>query len=112
MARIYANESFPRQVAEELRRLGHDVLTVQESGKGGQSLPDEEVLSFAIREHRCLVTMNRRHFIRLHDRFPSHSGIIVCSFDPDFAGLAGRIHEAIQRLSDLAGRLIRIERTL
>lgn len=47
MARLYANENFPRQVAEELRNLGHDVLTVQETGKADQSLPDQEVLAFA-----------------------------------------------------------------
>jgi hypothetical protein len=30
MARLYADEDFPRPVVEELRRLGHDVLTVQD----------------------------------------------------------------------------------
>jgi hypothetical protein len=28
MARLYTNENFPRPAAEELRLLGHDVLTV------------------------------------------------------------------------------------
>lgn len=32
MARLYSNENFPLQVVEELRRLGHDVLTIQETG--------------------------------------------------------------------------------
>lgn len=27
MALLYSNENFPRRVVEELRRLGHDVLT-------------------------------------------------------------------------------------
>ena len=48
MARLYANENFPLPVVEELRRLGHDVRTVQEMGKGNQAVPDEEVLAFAI----------------------------------------------------------------
>lgn len=30
MARLYANENFPLPVVEALRRLGHDVLTIQE----------------------------------------------------------------------------------
>ena len=38
MAKLYANENFPFPVVEELRKLGHDVLTVQESGKAGQAL--------------------------------------------------------------------------
>ena len=29
MARLYADEMFPRQVSELLRTMGHDVLTVQ-----------------------------------------------------------------------------------
>jgi hypothetical protein len=33
MARLYSNEHFPFPVVEELRRLGHDVLTIQETGQ-------------------------------------------------------------------------------
>ena len=67
MARLYANENFPLPVVEALRRLGHDVLTIEDSGKGGQRLPDEEVLDYAIGETRALLTLNRKHFIRLHE---------------------------------------------
>jgi len=31
MARLYSNENFPLLVLLELRRLGHDVLTIQET---------------------------------------------------------------------------------
>ena len=41
MARLYANENFPLPVVEELRRLGHNVLTIHETGKSGQSISDE-----------------------------------------------------------------------
>ncbi len=41
MARLYANENFPLPVVAELRRLGHDVLTIHETGTGGQAVPDE-----------------------------------------------------------------------
>ncbi len=43
MARLYANENFPLPVVEELRRLGHDVLTIHETGKSDQSMSDEKV---------------------------------------------------------------------
>lgn len=33
MAAIYSNENFPKRVVEELRRLGHDVLTSYEAGR-------------------------------------------------------------------------------
>ena len=82
MARLYANENFPFQVVNTLRDLGHDVLTVQEAGNAGQSIPDEGVLAFAIERNRAAVTINRRDFIRLHIQSPDHAGIIVCNRRP------------------------------
>jgi len=64
MARLYANENFPLRVVHHLRGLGHDAITIQETGKGGQSVPDESVLEYAVAEERAVLTINRRHFIR------------------------------------------------
>jgi predicted nuclease of predicted toxin-antitoxin system len=111
MARLYANENFPLPVVQELRRLGHDVLTVQEMGKGNQAVPDEEVMAFAIAEKRALLTLNRKHFVRMHNTQPEHSGIIVCTFDADFTGQANRIHSAIESRPQLDGQLIRVNRS-
>jgi hypothetical protein len=110
MAQLYANENFPLPVVEELRRLGHGVLTTYESGHAGIAIPDEEVLAFSIAEKRVLLTINRKHFIRLHRQKPDHTGIIVCTFDLDFAALAQRIHDALAAQSDMNGHLIRINR--
>jgi hypothetical protein len=57
-----------------------------------------------------LVTLNRKHFIRLHGERTDHFGIIVCSFDPDFEGLAHRIDQTIRIEKDLTGKLIRVNR--
>jgi predicted nuclease of predicted toxin-antitoxin system len=108
MARLYSNENFPLPMVEKLRTLGHDVLTIQETGKADQTLSDSEVLKFAANENRTLLTLNRRHFIRLHQDQPQHAGIIVCTVDPDFAGQAERIHEAIKGRSSLSGLLLRV----
>ena len=62
MTRLYVNENFPLPTVEELRRLGHDVLTIQETGKAERSTPDEEVLAFAKADDRILLTLNRKHF--------------------------------------------------
>lgn len=110
MARLYSNENFPLPVVEELRRFGHDVLTIQETGKAGQAVPDEAVLEFAVNTKRILLTINRKHFIRLHKERPHHPGLIVCTFDPDFMGQAGRIHTVIEKDADLSGQLIRVNR--
>jgi hypothetical protein len=110
MARLYANENFPLPTVEELRRLGHDVLTSYESGQVGQALPDEDVLAFAVAETRILITLNRKHFVRLHQARGEHAGIIVCTFDPDFGALAQRVHAALVAQPQMAGRLVRINR--
>lgn len=110
MGRFLADENFPYPVTEQLRRLGHDVATMADLGKANQSVSNEEVLSIAVDQARTVLSHNRRHFIRLHKAAPSHSGIIVCTFDPDFVRQASRIGEAIATSGDLAGKLIRVNR--
>ena len=110
MAQLYADENFPLPVVEELRRMGHDVLTIQETGKAGQSVPDDVVLDSARADDRILLTLNRKHFIRLHNEQPHHAGIVVCTFDPDFVGQAHRIHKAIEAQTQLSDQLVRVNR--
>ena len=110
MPRFYANENFPLQTVQELRRLGHDVLTTPDADKAGTAEPDQAVLAFATAEGRALLTLNRRHFVKLHGQTPNHAGIIVCSYDPDYPGQAHRIHGSTEATGDLAGQLIRVKR--
>ncbi len=110
MARMYSNENFPFPVVEALRETGHDVVTVAETGKAEQAWPDADVLAFATDDDRAVLTLNRRHFIRLHDQSPDHAGIIVCTVDPDFVGQAQRIDLAIRSVGHLRGQLVRVNR--
>jgi hypothetical protein len=110
MAQLYADENFPLPVVEELRRLGHDVLTIQEDGKANQRYPDEAVLRTAVEKKRAVLTTNRKHFIGLHLASSDHHGVIVCTFDPDFVGQANRIDAEIRAHKLLASQLIRINR--
>ena len=110
MARLYADENFPQPAVERLRELGHHVQTVQDAGQAQQKLPDEAVLADACAAGRAVVTHNRKDFRYLHAAHPDHEGIIACSEDLDFVGLADRIHEAIEALPKLSGQFIRIVR--
>ena len=109
-ARLYANENFALPVVLELRRLGHDVLTTHEAGRSDQSVPDDEVLRFASAEDRAVLTLNRKHFIRLHREGADHQGIIVCTYDPDFNSQAARINSVLQERVPLSGSLLRVNR--
>jgi hypothetical protein len=111
MARLYADEDFPLPVVEELRRLGHDVRTVQDAGRAGQGIRDSEVLVDATADRRAVVTHNHPDFKRLHRQGKPHEGIISCTHDPlDPAGLAQRIHAAISPMPNLASQFVRIIR--
>jgi hypothetical protein len=110
MARLFANENLPEPVVFELRRLGHDVVTMRDSGHAGLAVPDTEVLEFAIAHSRAVITLNAPLRQAPSPR-PAHAGIVVCSFDPDFTAPARRIHEAVEPYPDLAGTLIRVNRS-
>lgn len=110
MAQLYANENFPFPSVEVLEELGHDVLTMLEAGQAGTRMSDEDVLNYSRQERRALVTLNRRHFIKLHRSNSDHYGIIVCTYDPDFDALAHRIHESLNVGEPLKGKLIKINR--
>ena len=107
---LYADENFPLRVVEELRRLGHDVLTAFEDGKANQSITDTQLLERATELGRAVLTLNRLDFKRLHLQFPNHAGIIICTEDPDRLGQAQRIGESVTNAGELRGQLVRVYR--
>ncbi len=111
MVRFNSNENLPFQVVLELRALGHDVLTSFEAGRANAAMPDADVLAFAAAEGRILLTNNRRHSIALHnERSVDHAGIAVCTYDPDLAAQARRIHDAVAGEPAMKGKLVRVNR--
>ena len=111
MTRLYSNENFPIPVVAALRELGHDVLTSVEAGNANQAIPDDDVLGFAAGDNRSVITLNRQDFIRLHGRRAAeHEGIVVCSPDLDFSGMAKRIHDALTVHNPLKRKLLRVNK--
>lgn len=99
MARLYANENMQKRVVQRLRDFGHDVMTTRDAGRDNRGEPDSEVLAFATREDRIVVTTNRKDFFRLHDAGAEHAGIVVCTHDIDCDRLAAGIHHAVESKS-------------
>lgn len=113
MAMLLADENFPALAITRLRQLGHDVLTLLQTGMAGLAVPDDDVLAFATSLNRCLVTLNRRDFIKLHTLSNQHAGIIICTFDKDFTALAERIDCCLVENSDkTVKQLLRVQRPI
>jgi len=110
MALFYTNENFPIKVVQYLRELGHDVLTSHEAGNANQRIPDENVLEFAAKAGRILLTLNRRDFITLHEKISDHAGIIVCTQNADLREQSEQIDETVREPSDFAGKLVGVNK--
>lgn len=108
MFRFYANENLSSVLGNELRRLGHDVLTSYDAGNANQRIPDDLVLAAAAADDRCVVTFNRDDFVALHRSGVAHEGIVVCQDDRDHQGQALALHECLITQETLQGRLIRV----
>lgn len=90
---LYADENFDFPVVEELRRVGHDVLTAQEDGQAAQ--PDSIILARAHSLGRVVLTHDRRDYERLSRQGAPHSGILSTTHDLNFGALATRIDAAL-----------------
>src|SRR5262245_31070212 len=110
MSLLYADENFPQGAVVELRALGHNVLTALEAGQANQKIPDSAVLAYATGLGRAVLTINRRHFIKLHKTTAQHAGIVACTDDKDVAALAQRIHQVVTAVSTLNNQLLRIRK--
>ena len=84
VALLYADEHFSEPAVAQLRRLGHNIVTIQEDGHAGLKWPDAELLRRATELGRAVLTLNRRDFIRAARENPNHAGVIACTQNLDF----------------------------
>jgi predicted nuclease of predicted toxin-antitoxin system len=110
MARLLADENFPRPVTVELRNRGHDVIDLEHLELTDRRLPDAAVLDMATRDGRAVLTLDRRDFTRLHRERADHSGIVACTLDLVFVALAARIDGMLTAIGRLDGQLLSIVR--
>lgn len=109
MALLLADENFPAPAVQRLRLLSHDVLTLIQTDMAGLAILDDQVLAFATSLNRCLLTLNRKDFIKLHLKSSQHAGIVICTFESDFNALADRIGACLSA-SEIVGQLLRVQR--
>jgi hypothetical protein len=73
---VLLDEIYPPALAKRLRDSGHDVVAVLDIEVGLASKSDEDVLAWASRNNRCVVTENVSDFARLASLGVAHCGLI------------------------------------
>lgn len=99
--KLYLDEMISPQVAEGLRRRGHDVVAVAER-PGALGRSDARQFAVAIQERRALVTFDIRHFSSLAKAAASagteHWGIVLVSPARFSTRRIGELVRALERL--------------
>ncbi len=90
--KILVDENIPLAGAEELRRMGHDVLDIR--GTADQGISDELLWSKAHAERRLLITTDRGF---AHYRSREHYGMLIVSLRrPNTHKINKRVIEAMK----------------
>ena len=106
--RFLANENFPAAAVASLAAAGHDVVWVRIVAPG---MPDPEVLAWAAREHRILLTCDKDFGeLARGSALPRTCGVVLLRMPmpkPEEAGL--RLAALITAREDWAGNFSVIE---
>lgn len=96
--RLLIDEDVRSLLAEVLRGRGYDVVAVVPAGLSGMS--DSDLLEWATKHDRAILTHNVAHFLRLAEAYAQrgweHPGIILSRRIP-FRVLLARIHRLLAR---------------
>ncbi|WP_329103980.1 DUF5615 family PIN-like protein [Micromonospora sp. NBC_01699] len=74
---ILLDEMYPPALAKRLRDSGHDAMAALDVEVGLASRSDDDVLAWANRNNRCLVTENVSDFARLASQGVAHCGLVL-----------------------------------
>ncbi len=102
---ILLDEMYPPSLARRLRDSGHDVLAVLDVEVGLASRSDQDVLAWAGRNNRHVITENVSDFARLAALGVEHAGLVFVSaqrFPRTAKGLI-RLGDALDALLALKG---------
>jgi predicted nuclease of predicted toxin-antitoxin system len=101
--RLLLDECLSHVIAEQLRRRGYDVVSVQEIDR--RNLSDAEQMGYAAEQRRAFVTYNVVHFEELiidwFEQGRSHYGVILIKEESirrnDFGGLIRALAALLDR---------------
>jgi hypothetical protein len=102
--KLLLDEMYPHAIAEQLRRLGHDVDAITQRAEL-RTLPDLDVFAAAQQERRALLSENIADFSKIadeHDRAGrAHHGLVLVDPAKYPRGLSGTIGRMVTELDRL-----------
>jgi hypothetical protein len=109
MAKLIARDDFPLPVIEELRRFGHDVVTVPSGALRSAPLDPAAPLRSPDARRRIWLSLDPDQSASAHRAAPGHSGIVSVKPGKNYAGLAQRIHDALKAHARISRQLILVD---
>jgi len=106
--RFLANENFPGAAVRALRAAGHDVSWIRTAAPG---MPDQDVLAWAVREERILLTFDKDFGeVARRSALSATCGVVVFRMPMPTPGAVGeRLAGLITARDDWAGHFSVIE---
>src|SRR5436305_14557189 len=88
---LFVDVHVPKRLADSLRALGYDVLTVQQlqgTSEPDVGLSDIRIVEIATERRRAVLTQNAKHLQSIHRTKRDHGGIIICNVTREPAKMA------------------------
>jgi predicted nuclease of predicted toxin-antitoxin system len=108
--KFLANENIPFELIDDLRKLGYDILRVDEVKKG---MRDHEVLDLSFKEGRILITFDKDFGKLAFKEKRKAVGIILLRVNPkSIQHIKDRILLIFEQVKDLEGKFIVLEENI
>src|SRR5262245_52099895 len=103
-----ANENFPLDVVEAVRKIGHDVTWMRTDAPGSK---DPDILKCAVSEQRILLTFDKDFGeLAFHVGLPAACGIVLFRLQASSSSaLADLVVAALQSRTDWVGQFSVVE---
>ena len=103
-----ANENFPLDAVEAVRKIGHDVAWIRTDAPGSK---DHDILKRAVREQRVLLTFDKNFGdLAFQHGLPATCGIVLFRLQASSSvALATLVVTALQSRTDWAGQFSVVE---
>jgi predicted nuclease of predicted toxin-antitoxin system len=92
--KFVVDESTGQSVVDELRRLGHDVISIQEIFPG---LDDPPILDIAVNDTRIVITNDKDFGELVHRCGLPHAGVVLFRLDDERAANRVRMMREVLR---------------